>query len=126
MATLIRSKSCSFIPQDLPVSELFLDIKANRERICRMESEIIRFSKNLVGEFRTLESSMIKEIRFLKAQISVSEREIKDLNTSLQGLEHLIHQNAREIKKVIRHLQEINSKVDRLAQVVFSDPKRYH
>ena len=116
MASLTRSKSCSFIAQDLPISELFSEIKVNREKIHRIERQVVKFAENLVSDFRTLESAIATEIRSIKGKISVYEKEITELRRSLDAMERQVMQNTKDIQIVFCALQELTAKVELLAK----------
>jgi hypothetical protein len=116
MASLTRSKSCSFIAQDLPISELFAEIKVNREKIQRIECQVVKMAENLVSDFRTLESAIATEIKYIKGKISFYEKEITEFRRSLNAMERQVMKKTKDIQIVYCALQELTVKVELLAK----------
>jgi hypothetical protein len=116
MASLTRSKSCSFIPQDLPISELFSEIKVNREKIQRIEYQFVKFTENFLSDFRSLESAIAAEIKSIKGRISLYEKDITELRRSLNAMERHVMLKTKDIQIITCALQELTVKVELLAK----------
>jgi hypothetical protein len=71
MATLQRSRSCSFIPQDLPISELFSDIVINKKNSQRLEKELISFVREFSQDYQK--------------KMSLIEQGLGELNVKIQN-----------------------------------------
>ena len=114
MASFVRSKSCSFIPQDLPASELFSDIKENRKLIRGLNKQIIALAREIAGHTRDFEIETLNHIKRIDALIASYERKIQDLSGILHGLNRQTLSNARDIRLLQGQVLELTRKVDAL------------
>ncbi len=118
MATLVRSKSCSFIPQDLPISELFSDIKQNREKILSLEEKFKAFGKKFSKDYNRKILSLNSEIRQLQEQIQTCEIEIATLKASFEIVRHQREHNNRIIRQITQDVSVLIAQVNRLMCLV--------
>ncbi len=118
MATLVRSKSCSFIPQDLPISELFSDIKQNREKILSLEEKFKAFGEKFSKDYNRKILSLNSKIRELQEQIQICEIEIATLKASFNMARHLREHNYRSIRQITKDVSELTAQVNQLICLV--------
>ena len=123
MATIARSKSCSFIPQDLPISELFSDIEEISKKILNLNVQVdsvfrhLQYLSSIERSIeRSMERSIARSINSLEDKITTLNSKIAILEIAQIQNELQINQNTQNIEKLNKNLQELSSKVDRLIQ----------
>lgn len=110
MASHLRSKSCSFVPQDLPASELFSDIDQNRQSIRELNKQI----SELTRKTHIFEIVTVNHIRRIDAFIAALENKIVQINGFLHIVHHQTANNSRDILLLKEQIAELTRKVDLL------------
>jgi uncharacterized coiled-coil protein SlyX len=114
MAIHVRSKSCSFVPQDLPASELFSDIKENRKLIRELNKQVVELAREISRQTHDFESLVVNHIKRIDAHIAGHESKILEITGFLHTLNRQMSHNSRDIRLLQGQIVELTRKVDAL------------